>query len=56
MFNEQHLVIYDELILNFILSLIAVAILSLLILGDVSMVVLICFTVVRRFFPGFSVG
>ena len=49
-FTEQFLVIYDELILNFVLALVAVAVLSLFILGDVAMVALICFTVVRRFF------
>ncbi|CAM9472679.1 unnamed protein product, partial [Ascophyllum nodosum] len=45
-FTEQFLVIYDELIGNFILALIAVAVLSLLILGNVGVVVLICFSVV----------
>ena len=48
-FTEQFLVIYDELILNFVLALVAVAVLSLFILGDVAMVALICFTVVSRF-------
>ena len=47
--TEQFLVIYDELILNFILALVAVAVLSLFILGDMAMVALICLTVVRRF-------
>lgn len=47
-FTEQFLVIYDELILNFILALVAVAALSLFILGDMAIVVLICLTVVRR--------
>ena len=52
-FTEQFLVIYDELIGNFILALIAVAVLSLLILGNVGVVVLICFSVVsaRKFVP-----
>ncbi|CAM9472608.1 unnamed protein product [Ascophyllum nodosum] len=45
-FTEQFLVIYDELIENFILALVAVAVLSLLILGNVGMVVLICVSVV----------
>lgn len=39
--------IYDELILNFILALVAVAVLSLFVLGKLSIVVLVCFTVVR---------
>ncbi|CAN0336892.1 unnamed protein product [Ascophyllum nodosum] len=43
--NEQFLVIYDELITNFILALVAVAILSLLILGKIGIVVLVCLTV-----------
>lgn len=47
---EQYFVIYDELILSFVLALVAVAVLSLFILGDVAMVALVCFTVVRRFF------
>jgi len=47
--TEMYFVIYDELIQSFALALVAVAGLSLLILGDVAMVVLICFTVVRRF-------
>lgn len=45
-FIEQFLVIYDELIMNFILALVAVAILSLLVLGKVFIVILICLTVV----------
>ena len=45
-FVEQFLVIYDELIENFILALAAVAVLSILVLGKVGVVVLVCFTVV----------
>ncbi|CAN0269125.1 unnamed protein product, partial [Ascophyllum nodosum] len=45
-FVEQFLVIYDELIENFILALAAVVVLSLLVLGKVGVVVLVCFTVV----------
>ncbi|CAM9472819.1 unnamed protein product [Ascophyllum nodosum] len=45
-FTEQFLVIYDELIENFILALVAVAVLSLLILGNVGVVVLVCVSVV----------
>lgn len=44
----QFLVIYEELIGNFIFALIAVAAFSLLVLGKVSVVALVCFTVVRR--------
>lgn len=43
---EQFLVIYDELIANFILALVAVAVLSLFVLGQLSIVVLVCMTVV----------
>ena len=52
-FTEQFLVIYDELIENFILALVAVAVLSLLILGNVGVVVLVCVSVVseRKCFP-----
>ena len=49
-FTEQFLVIYEELIINFILALVAVAVLSLFILGKVGVVALVCFTVVRRLF------
>lgn len=47
LFTEQFLVIYDELIMNFVLSLVAVAVLSSFILGRISIVILICLTVVR---------
>lgn len=47
-FTEQFLVIYEELIINFILALVAVAVLSLFILGKIGVVALVCFTVVRR--------
>ncbi|CAN0203161.1 unnamed protein product [Ascophyllum nodosum] len=43
--TEQFLVIYDELIINFILALAAVAVLSLLILGKIGVIALVCFTV-----------
>ena len=46
---KQYLVIYKELITNFLLALAAVAVLSLLILGRFRIVVLVCFAVVRRF-------
>lgn len=46
--TEQYLVIYDELIMNFILALVAVAVLSVFVLGNIAIVALICFTVVRR--------
>lgn len=46
---EMYFVIYEELIQSFVLALVAVARLSLLILGDVAMVALICITMVRRF-------
>lgn len=41
---EMYFVIYEELIQSFALALVAVARLSLLILGDVAMVALICIT------------
>ena len=47
-FTEQFLVIFDELIENFILALAAVAVLSLLILGNVGVVVLVCVSVVSE--------
>lgn len=37
---------YQELILNFVLALVAVAVLSLFILGNITIVVLVCVTVV----------
>ena len=46
--QEQYLVIYDELIMNFILALVAVAALSVFVLGKIAIVALVCFTVVRR--------
>lgn len=42
------MVIYGELISNFLLALAAVAVLSLLVLGKVTIVVLVCLTVVRN--------
>ena len=48
-FTEQFLVIYDELILNFVLALVAVAVLSVFILGRMAIVALVCFTVVWLF-------
>lgn len=47
MFTEQFLVIYEELVVNFVLALVAVAVLSLLVLGKVAIVALVCLTVVR---------
>lgn len=44
-FTEQFLVMYQELILNFVLALVAVAVLSLFILGNITIVVLVCVTV-----------
>lgn len=38
--------IYGELITNFLLALAAVAVLSLLVLGKVTVVILVCLTVV----------
>lgn len=46
-FTEQYLVLYEELIGSFTLALVAVVILSLLVLGKVAVVILICVTVVR---------
>lgn len=45
-FVEQFVVIYRELMMNFLLALVAVAILSFLVLGKVAIVILVCFTVV----------
>lgn len=47
LFTEQYLVLYDELIMNFVLALVAVAVLSVFVLGKIAIVALICFTVVR---------
>lgn len=47
-FTEQYLVIYDELIVNFILALVAVAIMSVFVLGRFAIVALVCITVVRK--------
>lgn len=44
----QFLVIYRELITNFVLALVAVAVLSMFVLGKVAIVALVCLTVVRR--------
>lgn len=41
-------VMYDELITNFVLALVAVAVLSILVLGQFAIVILVCLTVVRR--------
>ncbi|CAM9351148.1 unnamed protein product, partial [Laminaria digitata] len=46
LWTEQYLVIYDELIMNFVMALVAVAVLSVFVLGKISIVALICFTVV----------
>lgn len=46
LFTEQYLVLYDELIMNFVLALVAVAVLSVFVLGKIAIVALICFTVV----------
>lgn len=43
----QFLVIYDELIVNYILALVAVAVLSIFVLGNLKITALVCFTVVR---------
>lgn len=45
----QFLVIYDELVTNFILALVAVAILSMLVLGQIAISLIVCFTVVSVF-------
>eukprot|EP00903_Cladosiphon_okamuranus_P022061 g20288.t1 len=45
-FIEQDVVIYDELLTSFGLALVAVLALSLLVLGKVSVVLLVCFTLV----------
>eukprot|EP00752_Nemacystus_decipiens_P003669 g3381.t1 len=45
-FSEQFLVIYDELIVNYILALVAVAVLSVFVLGDFAITALVCFTVI----------
>lgn len=42
----QFLVIYEELIINFVLALAAVAVLSSLVLGQLVIVLLVCLTVV----------
>lgn len=46
MFTEQSFVIYGELLSSFGLALAAVLVLSLLVLGNIGMVVLVCLTVV----------
>ena len=46
-FTEQFLVMYQELISNFALALIAVGVLSVFILGNLAIVALVCVTVVR---------
>ncbi|CAM9418245.1 unnamed protein product [Ectocarpus sp. 8 AP-2014] len=45
-FSEQFLVIYDELIMNYVMALVAVAVFSVFILGRWKIVALVCFTVV----------
>lgn len=47
-FTEQFVVIYDELLVSFGLALVAVLALSLLVLGKVTVVLLVCFTVVSN--------
>lgn len=44
----QFLVIYDELILNYILALLAVAVLSVFVLGEFKIIALVCLTVVGK--------
>ncbi|CAM9765761.1 unnamed protein product, partial [Scytosiphon promiscuus] len=44
-FSEQFLVIYEELIVNYVLALVAVAVLSVFVLGKLKIVALVCFTV-----------
>ncbi|CAN0043144.1 unnamed protein product, partial [Hapterophycus canaliculatus] len=44
-FTEQYLVIIDELLTSFGLALVAVLILSLFVLGKITVVFLVCFTV-----------
>lgn len=44
----QFLVLHEEVAINFALSLVAVAILTMLVLWNVVITVLVCFTVVRR--------
>ena len=46
-FTEQFVVIYNELLVSFGLALVAVLALSLLVLGKVAVVLLVCTTVVR---------
>ena len=48
MFTEQFVVIYDELLVSFGLALVAVLALSLLVLGKVAVVLLVCLTVVSN--------
>lgn len=45
--DGQYLVIYDELITNFFLALAAVGVLSLVAMGRISIVMIVCLTVVR---------
>ncbi|CAN0119730.1 unnamed protein product, partial [Pylaiella littoralis] len=44
--TEQFLVIYDELMANYIMALVAVAVFSVFVLGNFKIVALVCFTVV----------
>lgn len=46
LFLRKFLVIYDELIINYIMALVAVALMSVFILGNFKIIALICFTVV----------
>ncbi|CAM9475163.1 unnamed protein product [Discosporangium mesarthrocarpum] len=45
-FTEQFLVMYQELVINFVLALVAVFFLSLLILGDLQITLLVCVALV----------
>ncbi|CBN79522.1 similar to Patched domain-containing protein 3 [Ectocarpus siliculosus] len=45
-FSEQFLVIYDELMMNFVMALVAVAVFSVFILGRWKIIALVCFTLV----------
>lgn len=46
--DGQYLVIYDELITNFFLALAAVGVLLLIVMGRISIVIIVCLSVVRK--------
>lgn len=45
--TEQYLLLFDELLISFGLALVAVLVLSLFVLGKITVVALVCVTVVR---------